>query len=69
MEVEIRGLVLVVRDFAAMVNLLGVSGFIEAAYEWGVIIGEVKILTFQGEDQMSGHNWLCLAMALMKALF
>jgi hypothetical protein len=28
-----------------------------------------KVLPFRGENPMSDLNWLCLAMALLKALF
>lgn len=31
--------------------------------------GEIQSLTFQGENPRSGLNWLCLAMALLEALF
>jgi hypothetical protein len=42
----------------------------EQQYEsGGRITGEVQSLTFQGENPRSGRNWLCLAMALLKALF
>jgi hypothetical protein len=36
---------------------------------WGDNIGEVQSPTFQGENPRSDLNWLCLAMALLKALF
>jgi hypothetical protein len=29
---------------------------------------EVHSITFQGENSMSGLNWLCLAIFLLKAL-
>jgi hypothetical protein len=35
----------------------------------GGSICEVRSLTFQGESPMSGLNWFCLAMSLLKALF
>jgi hypothetical protein len=35
----------------------------------GDSIGEVKSYTLQGENPMSGLNWLCLAITLLKALF
>jgi hypothetical protein len=31
--------------------------------------GEVQGLILQGENPRSGLNWLCLAIALLKALF
>jgi hypothetical protein len=35
----------------------------------GDSIGEVQGPTLQGENPRSGLNWLCLAIALLKALF
>jgi hypothetical protein len=31
--------------------------------------GEVQSLTFKGENSRSDLNWLCMAMALLNALF
>jgi hypothetical protein len=31
--------------------------------------GEVQGLTLQGENPRSGLNWLCLVIALLRALF
>ena len=67
MEAEIERLVMVIGAFVAMRNLLGVSGFIAATCKWGDNTCEVQGLTF--ENLRSSLNWLCLAMALLKALF
>jgi hypothetical protein len=55
-KADTRGLVTVVQVFVAVRNWLGDSGFI-------------GVVCIQGENLMSGLNWLCLIMALLKALF
>jgi hypothetical protein len=35
----------------------------------GDITGEIKSLNLQGENPRSGLNWLCMAIALLEALF
>jgi hypothetical protein len=50
---EICELVLVVRGFVTMVNLLGVSAFMAAASEWDVSTGKVQSPTFFGENPRS----------------
>jgi hypothetical protein len=39
------------------------------ACKWDDCTGEVQGITFQCENLRSGLNWLCLAMALLKAFF
>jgi hypothetical protein len=60
----------VIRVFVAMRILLGDSLLVAAASaSRGGSIGEVQSSTLQGENPRSGLNWLCQAMALLKALF
>jgi hypothetical protein len=54
----------------AIRNLLGGSQLVAAAMaSGGDITGEVQSSTLQGKNPRSGLSWLCVAMALLKALF
>jgi hypothetical protein len=61
-EDRIGGLAMDVRVSALLSDLLGVES-------GGGNTSEIQSLTFQGENPRFGLNWLCLAMALLKALF
>jgi hypothetical protein len=64
------GLATVVLVFVAMRNLLGDLWLVVVALECGGgSIGAVQRPTLQGKNPKSGLNWLCLTIALLKALF
>jgi hypothetical protein len=50
-------------------NWLGDSGLVATLQRGGDNLGEVRNLTFQGKNPRSDLDWLCLAMASLKALF
>jgi hypothetical protein len=58
-----------VRLFALLRDLFGIAGFVAAYASGGDNTSEVQSLSFQGENPRSNINWLCLAIALLKALF
>ena len=53
----------------AMRNWLREQSLASAIVSGGDITGEVHRLILQGENPRSGLHWLCLTMALLKALF
>jgi hypothetical protein len=59
MEAKFLGLVLAVRGFASMVNLIGILEFIEQYTSQGVTTGEVQCTTLQGKTPRSSLSWLC----------
>jgi hypothetical protein len=54
---------------ALLRDLLGALVSQQQYESWGGSIGEVQSPNFQGENPRSDLNWLCLAIALLKALF
>jgi hypothetical protein len=68
-EGRFGGLAMEVRVSALLRDLLGVL-ILQQQYDSGSgNTCEVQSLTFQDENPRCGINWLCLTMALLKALF